>query len=113
MVLILWLLHKVLCQNISTKGWLLLIQTHVLLQKKTIYKECFFLLSHPSKPQTSLSDYELVINSLVQRDSFHFLNDNWNNLEVFIIKEHALFSNSAYQIGLFYFKSAFKARLFD
>lgn len=45
---------------------------------------------------------------------FIVLNDSWNNLEVFIIKEHALFfSNSAYQISLFYFKSALKARLSD
>lgn len=44
---------------------------------------------------------------------FIVLNDSWNNLKAFMIKDYALFSNSAYHISLFYFKNVFKARLFD
>lgn len=113
MVLILWLLHKVPCQNISTKGWLLLIQTHVLLQKKKTIKNAFSCFHTPPSLKLHFQTMNLLSIPWFKEILFIVLSDNWNNLEVFIIKEHALFSNSAYQISLFYFKSAFKARLFD
>lgn len=114
MVLILWLLHNILFQNISTKGWLLLIQTHVLLfQKNKLFtKNDFFCLHTPPSLKLCFQISSLLSTTRFKEILFIVQNDNWNNLEVFVIKVHALFSNSAYKISLFYFRKWFQSQGF-
>lgn len=114
MVLILWLLHNILFQNISMEAWLLLIQTHVLLFQKNklfIKNDCSCLHTPPSL-KLHFQILSLLSTTWLKEILFIVQNDNWNNLEVFMIKVHAPFSNGAYQISLFYIKKCFQSQSF-
>lgn len=85
MVLILWLLHNILFQNVSTEGWLLLIQTHVLLfQKNKLFtKNDFSCLHTPPSLKLHFQILSLLSTTWFKEILFIVQNDNWNNLEVF------------------------------
>lgn len=83
-------------------------------KNKLFIKNDFFLPSHPSKSQTSLSDFELVINNLVQRDSFHCWEWQLKQFRGFVwLKYMRPPATVLTKLVCFTLKSAFKARAFD